>query len=321
MTPEQLVREYILRRLLQMVPVLLLVSVIAFGLLYILPGDPAIAILGENSGNRQTYLALREELGLNQPVYMQYLSWLGRVLHGDLGRSIRTNEPVADLLLRRAPVSLYVGAVGLLIGVALGLSVAVISALRPGSRLDALGTLFAMGGIAIPGFFEALLLMYVFAVVLRWLPASGFVSPFVDPVASFKTILMPALVLGTHQSAVIMRQGRSALIEVLEQDYITTARSKGVAEHGVVTGHALKNAMIPLATILGLQIGGLIAGAVIAETIFAVPGVGRAAVDAIFFRDYPVLQGSVLMLTTVVLLANLLTDVAYAYLDPRIRYR
>jgi peptide/nickel transport system permease protein len=313
-------REYIVRRLLQMVPVLLLVSIMGFGLLYILPGDPAIAILGENAGNRDTYLALREELGLNQPVYMQYLSWLNRVAHGDLGRSIRTNEPVAEMLLRRAPISLYVGAVGLVIGVAIGLSVAVLSALRPGSRLDALGTLFAMGGIAIPGFFEALLLMYVFAVLLRWLPPSGFTSPFQDPVLSLKMVLMPALVLGTHQAAVIMRQGRSALIEVLEQDYITTARAKGMREKLVISRHALKNAMIPLATILGLQIGGLIAGAVITETIFAIPGVGRAAVDAIFFRDYPVLQGSVLMLTGVVLIANLVTDLAYAYLDPRIRY-
>lgn len=314
-------REYILRRLVQMVPVLFIVSVIAFGLLYVLPGDPAIAMLGENAGNRDTYLALREEMGLNQPVHMQYLSWLSRVVQGDLGRSIRTNEPVADILLRRAPVSLYVGAVGLLIGIALGLSVAIVSALKPGSRIDSVGTLFAMGGIAIPAFFEALLLMFVLAVVLRWLPASGFVSPFVDPIASLKTIIMPAFVLGTHQSAVIMRQGRSALIEVLEQDYITTARAKGLREKLVIYRHALKNAMIPLATIVGLQIGGLVSGAAITETIFAIPGVGRAAVDAIFYRDYALLQGAVLMLTGVVLIANLLTDVVYAYLDPRIRYR
>lgn len=314
-------REYIARRLVQMVPVLFLISVIAFGLLYILPGDPAVAILGEEAGNRDTYLALREELGLNRPVYVQYLSWLTRVLQGDLGRSIRTNEAVADVLFRRAPVSLYVGLTGLLIGVALGLSVAVLSALRPGSRLDSLGTLFAMGGIAIPAFFEALLLMYVFAVLLRWLPVSGFVSPFDDPLMSLKTVLMPAFVLGTHQAAVIMRQGRSALIEVLEQDYITTARAKGLREKLVIYRHALKNAMIPLATIVGLQVGGLVSGAAITETIFAVPGVGRAAVDAIFFRDYPVLQGAVLMLTGTVLVANLLTDLAYAYLDPRIRYR
>lgn len=314
-------REYILRRIVQMIPVLLIVSIIAFGLLYVLPGDPAIAILGENAGNQQTYLALREELGLNQPLWMQYTSWLGRILHGDLGRSIRTNEPVTDVLLRRVPVSLYVGLAGMLVGVVLGLSVAIISALRPGSRLDAVATVFAMGGVALPSFWQALLFMYVFAVLLRWLPPSGFTSPFQDPWLSAKMLIMPAVVLGTHNAAVIMRQGRSALIEVLEQDYITTARAKGLREKLVIGRHAIKNAMIPVATILGLQVGNLVSGSAITETIFAIPGVGRAAVDAIFSRDYPVLQGAVLMLTGAVLIANLLTDVIYAYLDPRIRYR
>ena len=304
-----------------MIPVLLIVSAIAFGLLYVLPGDPAVAILGENAGNQQTYQALRRDLGLDQPLYLQYLSWLGRVVQGDLGKSIRTNEAVADILMRRVPVSLYLGVAGLIVGVVLGLSVAIASALRPGSRLDSFGTLLAMSGIAIPAFWQALLFMYLFAVLLRWLPPSGFTSPFQDPLLSAKMLIMPALVLGTHSAAVIMRQGRSALLEVLEQDYITTARSKGVREQEVVRRHALKNAMIPVATILGLQIGNLVSGAAITETVFAIPGVGRAAVDAIFFRDYPVLQGAVLMLTAAVLIANLLTDVAYAYLDPRIRYR
>jgi peptide/nickel transport system permease protein len=304
-----------------MVPVLLIVSAIAFGLLYVLPGDPAVAILGENAGNQQTYSALRRDLGLDQPLYMQYISWLGRVAKGDLGKSIRTNEAVADILVRRVPISLYLGVAGLIVGVLLGLSVAVVSALRPGSRVDSFGTLLAMSGVAIPAFWQALLFMYVFAVLLRWLPPSGFTSPFQDPLLSAKMLVMPALVLGTHSAAVIMRQGRSALLEVLEQDYITTARSKGVGEPAVIRRHALKNAMIPVATILGLQIGNLVSGAAITETVFAIPGVGRAAVDAIFFRDYPVLQGAVLMLTAAVLIANLLTDVAYAYLDPRIRYR
>src|SRR5215471_17904998 len=314
-------RQYLLRRVLSMIPVLLIVSAIAFGLLYVLPGDPAVAILGENAGNQQTYQALRRDLGLDQPLYLQYLSWLGRVVQGDLGKSIRTNEAVADILMRRVPVSLYLGVAGLIVGVVLGLSVAIASALRPGSRLDSFGTLLAMSGIAIPAFWQALLFMYLFAVLLRWLPPSGFTSPFQDPLLSAKMLIMPALVLGTHSAAVIMRQGRSALLEVLEQDYITTARSKGVREQEVVRRHALKNAMIPVATILGLQIGNLVSGAAITETVFAIPGVGRAAVDAIFFRDYPVLQGAVLMLTAAVLIANLLTDVAYAYLDPRIRYR
>lgn len=314
-------RDYVLRRLASMVPVLFLVSVIAFGLLYVLPGDPAIAILGENAGSTQTYLALRKDLGLDQPLYMQYWSWLSRVLQGDLGRSIRTSEPVAEVLLRRLPVSLTVGLSGMLVGLLIGIPVAILSAVRPGSRLDTFGTLFALGGVAIPSFFEALLLMYVFAVLLRWLPPSGYTSPLVDPVLSARMLFMPALVLGTHSAAVIMRQGRSALLEVIEQDYITTARAKGLREKLVLSRHAVKNAMIPIVTILGLQVGNVVGGAVLTETVFAIPGVGRAAVDAIFFRDYPVLQGAVLMLTTSVLLANLAADLAYAYVDPRIRYR
>src|SRR5258708_7287919 len=304
-----------------MLPVLLIVSMLAFGLLFVLPGDPAVAILGENAGNQQTYLALRHDLGLDQPLYMEYLSWLGRVLQGDLGLSIRSHEAVSTVLLARVPVSLYVGSAGLLVGLALGLSVAIVSALKPGSRIDSLGTILAMGGVAIPSFWQALLLVYVFAVVLRWLPPSGFTSPFDDPLLSARMLILPAIVLGTHSAAVIMRQGRSALMEVLEQDYVTTARAKGLNDASVVARHAIKNAMIPIATVIGLQVGTLVSSAAITETVFAIPGVGRAAVDAIFFRDYPLLQGAVLLLTLAVLLANLLTDVTYAYLDPRIRYR
>jgi peptide/nickel transport system permease protein len=242
------------------------------------------------------------------------------VLQGDLGHSIRTNEAVSTVLMARVPVSLYLGTAGLLVGLVLGLSVAVVSALRPGSRFDSIGTVLAMGGVAIPSFWQALLFVYVFAVLLRWLPPSGFTSPLLDPVLSSRMLIMPAIVLGTHSAAVIMRQGRSALMEVLEQDYITTARSKGLRDKAVVAQHALKNAMIPIVTVIGLQVGGLVSGAAIVETVFAIPGVGRAAVDAIFFRDYPVLQGAVLILTLAVMIANLLTDMAYAYLDPRIRY-
>ena len=317
----QRVTNYILRRFLSMVPVLLIVSMIAFALLYVLPGDPAVAILGESAGNQQTYLALRRDLGLDQPLYVQYLSWLGRVLQGDLGQSIRTHESVSSVLIQRVPISLYVGLAGLVVGLTLGLSVAIASALKPGSRVDSIGTLLAMGGVAIPSFWQALLLVYVFAVVLRWVPPSGFTSPLVDPLLSARMLILPAIVLGTHSAAVIMRQGRSALMEVLEQDYITTARSKGLGDSSVVARHALKNAMIPIVTVVGLQVGSLVSGAAITETVFAIPGVGRAAVDAIFFRDYPVLQGAVLVLTLAVLIANLLTDVAYAYLDPRIRYQ
>ena len=313
--------EFILRRLVMMIPVVLIVSVIAFSLLYVLPGDPAVAILGENAGSRDTYLALRAELGLDQPLYVQYWRWLERVLGGDLGKSIRTGEPVLVVLARRIPVSLVVGLSGMAVGLLIGIPAAIVSAMRPGSRIDSFATIVGLGGIAIPAFFEALLLMYFFAVTLRWLPPSGYTPFMADPLLAVRMLVMPALVLGTHASAVIMRQGRAALLEVLEQDYIITARSKGIREHLVMTRHALKNAMIPIITIIGLQVGNLVSGAVLVETVFAIPGVGRASVDAIFFRDYPMLQGSVLLLTTAVLFANLLTDLAYAYVDPRIRYR
>jgi peptide/nickel transport system permease protein len=314
-------REYILRRLVTMVPVLFIVSIISFALLYVLPGDPAIAMLGENAGTQETYRALRREMGLDDPLIVQYGRWLIRTVQGDLGKSIRTGEPVAEVLGRRVPVSLNVGFAGLIFGIALGLSVAIVSALRPGSKIDMLGTFMALGGAALPSFWQALLFMYLFAVILHWLPPSGYTSPLVDPWLSAKMLFMPAVVLGTHSAAVIMRQGRSALVEVLEQDYITTARSKGLRENAVVGAHALKNAMIPIATILGLQIGNLVSGAAIVETVFAIPGVGRAAVEAIFFRDYPILQGAILILTSAAVIANLLTDLAYGYLDPRIRYR
>lgn len=313
--------EYVIRRLISMIPVLFIVSLISFGLLYVLPGDPAIAMLGEEIGNAETYDSLRRELGLDQPIWVQYGRWAGRLIQGDLGTSIRTGEPVSSILLNRAPVSLYVGFAGMLVGIAIGLPAAILSAIRPGSRLDISSTVLGLAGIAIPGFWLALILIYIFGVYLRWLPPSGYTPPGEDLVLSLKMLIMPAFVLGTSSAAVIMRQARSSLIEVLEQDYITVARAKGVLERRVIASHAMKNAMIPVFTIIGLQVGNLVSGAAIAETVFAIPGVGRAAVDAIFFRDYPVLQGAVLMLTLAVMLANLLTDLTYGYLDPRIRYR
>jgi peptide/nickel transport system permease protein len=314
------VREYVVRQVVGIIPVLVIVSIISFGLLYVLPGDPATAILGENAGNQASYEALRRDLGLDKPVWLQYTDWLGRLVHGDMGKSIRTGEPVLAVLEQRIPVTLYVGLGGLLVGVLIGLPAAIASAVKPGSKLDLFGTVFALGGVAIPSFWQALIFIYVFALVLRWLPPSGYTPLLDDPLASLRMLIMPAVVLGTHSAAVIMRQGRAALLEVLEQEYVTVARAKGLQELRVVSVHALKNAMIPIVTILGLQIGNLVAGAAITETVFAIPGVGRAAVDAIFFRDFPVLQGAVVVLTLAVMLANLLADVAYAYFDPRIRF-
>jgi peptide/nickel transport system permease protein len=313
-------RQYIFRRVLVLIPVLLLVSMISYGLLFLLPGDPAIAMLGEDAGTEAELEALREQLGLHRPIYVQYADWLWSTVQGDLGTSVRLNEPVLDLLIRRVPITLYFGAAAMLVGLVIAIPVAIISALRPGSLFDIFGTLIAMAGVAVPNFWLAILLMYLFAVFLGWLPPSGYTSPFEDPGRSFKLLIMPAIALGTSWSAVFMRQLRSSLIEVLEQDYIKVARAKGLSQTLVVGRHALKNSMIPLVTVLGVQTGNILSGSVIVETVFSVPGVGRLAVDAVFFRDFPTLQGAVVMITLVVILMNLLTDIAYAFLDPRIRY-
>lgn len=310
---------YILRRLLSMVPVLFLVTIISFGLLYVLPGDPAVAVLGEEAGNQEMYQALRQKLGLDEPVYVQYVKWIGRLAHGDLGTSIRTGEPVSHVLWKRAPISLYVGLAGLAVGLLIGIPTAVVSALRPGSRLDVLASVFGLGGIALPSFWQALLFIYLFGVILKWLPPSGYTPLNDDFWLSIRMLIMPAIVLGTHSAAVIMRQARAALIEVMTQDYITVARAKGLSSNRVVLAHGIKNAMIPVITILGLQVGNLVSGSAIVETVFAIPGIGRGAVDAIFFRDYPVLQGAILMLTLSALFANLVTDIVYGFVDPRIR--
>ena len=310
---------YVLRRAIQAIVLLFVVSLVTFYLIHRAPGGPAM--LANPDLTQEQVAEMSAELQLDDPLIVQYGRWLWRTVQGDLGKSIRTGEPVAEVLGRRVPTSFLVGFSGLIFGIVLGLSVAIISALRPGSKIDMFGTFLALGGAALPSFWQALLFMYVFAVILHWLPPSGYTSPLVDPWLSAKMLFMPAVVLGTHSAAVIMRQGRSALVEVLEQDYITTARSKGLRENLVVGTHALKNAMIPIATILGLQVGNLVSGAAIVETVFAIPGVGRAAVDAIFFRDYPMLQGAILLLTFAAIVANLLTDLAYGYLDPRIRYQ
>jgi len=313
--------KYVARRLFGMIPVAFLISVIAFGLLYLLPGDPAMAILGEERvGNKAAYQALRAQLGLDAPIYVQYGRWLANLLHGDMGTSIRTNEPIAQMVTRRLPITIELGILAVLLGAAIALPTAVISAVRPGSKLDILGTLFAMGGVAMPSFWLGILLIFLLSLWLRLLPPSGYVSPLENFGANLKMMIMPCIAMGTSLAAVIMRQARSALIEVLEEDYITTARSKGLKEKAVVGRHALKNALIPVVTVIGLQVGHILGGAVVTETVFAVPGLGRLLVDSIFFRDYPVVQAAVLIMAFGVLVSSLATDLLYAYLDPKIKY-
>jgi peptide/nickel transport system permease protein len=315
------VATYLARRLLATIPVLFLTSVIVFLLMRLLPGDPVLMIVyqaGADVGN-EAVQQMRRQFGLDQPIYLQYLAWVGKVLAGDLGRSIISRQPAWDVLVPRilptAQIGLTAGALAVLIAVPAG----IVSATAPRSWKDWLGTIGSLMGAAMPYFLTGGLLIYVVAMRWRWLPASGYVSPLVDPVGSVRTTILPALTLALWLASTITRQTRASFIDVLQHTYIRTARAKGLGEVGVVLGHAFKNAMLPVVTILGIQVGGLFSGAVITETIFAVPGVGRLMVDSILSRDYPIVQAVVLFITAVVVLTNLLVDLAYGALDPRIR--
>lgn len=305
-----------------MVPVLLLATVISFSLIFVLPGDPALLILGDQlASDRQAYEAVRREMGLDRPIPVQYLDWLGRTARGDFGISTRNKQPVLDGIKERIPVTLQLTAMGMLLALAVSLPAGIISALRPNSPWDIGASLFSFLGVAVPHFWLGILLIYFLAVVYRLLPPSGFVPLGDDPGANLTRMIMPTLTLGLGLSAILMRQVRSALLEVLQQDYIVTARAKGLSARLVTLRHALKNGLIPVVTVVGLQLGALFGGAVITESIFSVPGIGRWAVDSIQMRDFPVVQAISLVMAVGVLVSNLVADVAYAYIDPRIRYR
>jgi len=315
------VGKYLLRRLAYFIPVIFLVSVVVFSITMLMPGDPAMAFLGDAMGqDKKAYAAMRAELGLDRPIAVQYASWLGRAVRGDFGRSVRTREPVVEGVRARLPVTLQLTAMALVVALLVAVPVGVVSATRPNSVLDTVGTVIAIGVVAIPEFWLGILLIYLFAVSLHWLPSSGYVPLAMGLWPSLQSMIMPAIALGSTVTAVTMRQVRASLLEVLRQEYVVVARAKGLSEPRVVRAHAVKNALIPVVTIVGLQVGRLVGGAVVVETIFALPGMGRLAADSIFFRDFPMLQGVVLVMAVSVLAFNLLTDLLYAYLDPRIRY-
>ena len=313
-------REYLIGRVLQMIPVLLLVTLISFALLFLLPGDPARLILGDQqASDREAYEAVRKELGLDRPVPIQYLDWLGKTVRGDLGKSTRDRQPVAQGIRDRLPVTLQLAAMAMLLALALALPAGIIAAVRPNSPWDRLFSILALTGVAIPNFWLGILLIYGLAIFAKLLPPSGFVPFDEDPALNLKHLVLPAITLGLGLAAVLMRQTRSSLLEVLQQDYIVTARAKGLSARRVVLGHALKNGLIPVITVIGLQIGTLFGGAVITESIFSIPGLGRWSVDSILQRDFPVVQAVCLILALGVLCSNLATDLMYAVIDPRIR--
>jgi len=310
----------ILRRLAATIPVLLLVTAGVFALIHLTPGDPIDAMMAE-SVDDTVKRELRRDLGLDRPLYLQYATWMGRLLHGDLGHSIRNQEPVIENVSRRIRPSLQLAGLAMAISLLVATPIGILSAARRNSTIDRVGTSFALFGICMPNFLIALLLIFLFGVTLRWLPISGYVDPMEEPWDGLRSLTLPAITLGLALAAVITRTLRSSMLEALSEDYIRTARAKGLSDGAVVRRHALKNALIPVVTVLGLQLGTLIGGAVITEYVFALPGVGRLVVDAVFARDYPLVQGVVLLIAVGFILSNLAVDLLYGFIDPRIRHR
>ncbi len=309
---------YLVRRLLLTIPVLLFVSMIVFALVNLVPGDPALIMLGEQA-TPEALTALRQEMGLHRPVAVRYLIWLGRVLRGDLGCSVRDSRPVRATMLQKLPVTVELAAASLLVAWAIAIPAGALAAWKRRTPVDYAATTAALLGISIPNFWLGIMMIYVLAVNLHLLPASGYVEPWLEPARNLKLMIMPSIVLGTALAALVMRQLRSSMIEVLQTEYVRTARAKGLADRAVLIRHAMKNAMIPVITVMGLQLSGLLGGAVITETIFAIPGLGRLAVQSILTRDFPMVQGVVLFVALAVVATNLVVDIVYGFLDPRIR--
>ncbi|WP_297831765.1 ABC transporter permease [Pseudomonas sp.] len=309
---------FILRRLLSAIPTLILVSLFVFTLQKLLPGDPVLAMAGEER-DPAVMEYLRDKYRLNDPVPLQYLNWVGNVLKGDFGTSLRTEQPVTTLLASKLPVTLELAVFALLIALLIGIPTGIISAVRKGTAVDYGANIVALSGISIPHFWLGLLLIMIFAVKLHWLPASGFVPMGEDFGQNLKTLILPAFVLGAGLSGILMRHTRSAMLEVLRTDYVRTARAKGLLPHTVILKHALRNALMPIVTLTTLLFGELLGGAVLTEQVFSIPGFGKMIVDAVFNRDYAVVQGVVLCVAIGFLLLNLLADVLYRMINPRLR--
>jgi peptide/nickel transport system permease protein len=309
---------YVLRRILQTVPVLLGVSLLAFAVMHVVPGDPVRLIAGPDAPE-SVVLRIRTELGLDRPLYEQYASFLGRALHGDLGRSLRSRAPVVDEIVARFPATLELTTASMLIAVVAGVPLGLIAAVRRSTWVDYLAMLTSLSTLSMPVFWLAIVAIWLFSLQLGWLPVSGRAGP---PWQwdGFRHLVLPAVTLATTSLAITSRLTRSGMLEVLGREYVTTAWAKGLPPLGVVGKHALKNALIPVVTVVGLQYGFLLGGAVVTETIFAWPGVGRLAMTAILQRDYPVVQGCVLLVAVLFVLVNLLVDLLYGWLDPRIRF-
>ncbi|MBB1492142.1 ABC transporter permease [Paracoccus sp. MC1854] len=307
-----------LRRVLTAIPTILLISVFVFALQKLLPGDPVLAMAGEER-DPIALAAIREQLGLNDPLPVQYFNWLTAALQGDLGMSLRTGQPVTELILQKLPVTLQLGVMAMLIALVIGIPAGIVSAVRKGTLTDYAANMVALSGMSVPNFWLGILLIMLVSVRWQLLPASGYVPPTEDFVQSMRTMIMPAFVLGTGLAGALMRHTRSSMLGVLKQDYVRTARAKGVPERRVVMRHAFRNALTPIVTLTALLFGELIAGAVLTEQIFTIPGFGKLVVDAVFTRDYAVVQGVVMVTAVGFILMNLVADMLYILLNPRLR--
>jgi peptide/nickel transport system permease protein len=309
---------YIARRVAVLVPTLFFVSVLIFSLQKLLPGDAAVALAGEEH-DAAAVAAIRARYHLDRPVVAQYGIWMGRVLRGDLGESLRNKLPVAELLAAKLPVTVELAVCSMLIALVIGIPAGVVSAARRGGPLDVAANVVALSGLSVPHFWLGIMLILLFAVRLGWLPASGYVPPWEDLGRNLTTILLPSVVLGTGVAGVMMRHTRGAMLQVLDADYVRTARAKSVPERLVVLKHALRNALIPVITLGAIEFGRLLSGAVLTEQIFAIPGFGKMLVDGVFNRDYAVVQGVVLVSATLYVLLNLIADMLYFLANPRLR--
>lgn len=312
-------RAYLVRRLLALIPVMAVVVTVVFLLIHLIPGDPVSVMLGPEATPAQIE-ATRKALGLDRPLLAQLVAFYARVLRGDLGHSYFLDRPVTTALRERAEPTIVLMVAALLVAVAIGVPSGVVAAAYPGSAWDRLLMTTALLGVCIPGFWLSLNFIYLFAVRLGWLPAAGYTSFATDPVAALRQMVLPAVSLGFNQSALIARIARSCMLEVLQQDYVRTARAKGLSQGVVVFVHAFRNALVPVVAVIGVTMAILIGGAVVTEIVFNIPGLGRLIISAILRRDYPVVQGVVLVTAATYVLINLMVDVVYAFIDPRIRY-
>jgi peptide/nickel transport system permease protein len=310
--------KFLVRRILLTIPILLLVSLLAFSLIHMIPGDPVRVILGEDI-TPEAYEALRKELGLNDSFIIQYFNWLGKVIQGDLGMSITDRVPVTQLILERLPATIELTIGAFLVTLLIAFPAGILAAVKRGKIADYVSTLFALGGMSIPSFWLAMMAIIYFSVKLGWLPSSGYVPFSKDPFQNLTAMILPCLATGLRESAVLMRMLRASLLEVVNMDFVRTARAKGLSEVMTILGHVLRNAMIPVVTTSGLIIAGLLGGLVITESIFSIPGFGRLIVESVFKRDYVTVQGTILVSAVLVVLVNLVVDLLYVVIDPRIK--